>query len=131
MKRELQKQLFDNYPELFIEKDLPPDQSNMCFGFECDSGWYDLINTLCQLIKHYDKQQINKPDYKPVVVQQVKEKFGGLRFYYYGGDDMVAGMVSFAEAISQQICEVCGNKGKTDRERSWVQTLCEEHDVDN
>ena len=37
MKRELQKQLFDNYPELFIEKDLPPDQSNMCFGFECDS----------------------------------------------------------------------------------------------
>ena len=24
----------------------------------------------------------------PVVVQQVKEKFGGLRFYYYGGDDI-------------------------------------------
>ena len=131
MKRELQKQLFDNYPELFIEKDLSPDQSNMCFGFECDSGWYDLINTLCQLIKHYDKQQINKPDYKPVVVHQVKEKFGGLRFYYYGGDDMVAGMVSLAEAMSHQICEVCGNKGKTDWKRSWVQTLCENHDVDN
>jgi hypothetical protein len=101
MKRELQKQLFDNYPDLFKEKDLPPDQSNMCFGFECDDGWYDLINTLCHLIKHYDKQQTNKSDYKPVVVQQVKEKFGGLRFYYYGGDDIIAGMVSFAEAMSQ------------------------------
>jgi hypothetical protein len=131
MKRELQKQLFDNYPDLFIEKDLPPDQSNMCFGFECDDGWYDLINTLCHLIKHYDKQQTNKPDYKPVVVQQVKEKFGGLRFYYYGGDDIIAGMVSFAEAMSQQICEKCGSKGKTNTKRWWVKTLCEEHDVDN
>ena len=131
MKRELQKQLFDNYPDLFKEKDLPPDQSNMCFGFECDDGWYDLINTLCHLIKHYDKQQTNKPNYKPVVVQQVKEKFGGLRFYYYGGDDIIAGMVSFAEAMSQQICEKCGNKGTTNWKRSWVKTLCEEHDVDN
>ena len=129
MKHELQKELFDIYPELFREKDLPHDQSNMCFGFECDSGWYDLINTLCQLINHYDKQQTNKPDYKPVVVQQVKEKFGGLRFYYYGGDDIVAGMVAFAEAMSQQICETCGNKGKTNWKRSWVKTLCEKHDV--
>lgn len=125
MSPELTKQLYDNFPDLFKEKDLPPEQSNMCWGFECSDGWYNIIFTLCSLIQIHQKSQ--KADYEPVVVQQVKEKFGTLRFYYYGGDDTVSGMVAYAEAISGITCEICGDRGTTDWKRSWVRTLCSKH----
>lgn len=125
MSPELTKQLYDKFPDLFKEKDLPPEQSNMCWGFECSDGWYNIIFTLCSLIQIHQKSQ--KPDYKPVVVQQVKEKFGTLRFYYTGGDDIIFGMVAYAEAISGMTCEVCGDRGTTDWKKSWVRTVCSKH----
>lgn len=125
MSPELTKQLYDKFPDLFKEKDLPPEQSNMCWGFECSDGWYNIIFTLCSLIQIHQKSQT--PDYKPVVVQQVKEKFGTLRFYYTGGDDIIFGMVAYAEAISGMTCEVCGDKGTTDWKKSWVRTVCSKH----
>jgi hypothetical protein len=125
MSPEPTKQLYDKFPDLFKEKDLPPEQSNMCWGFECSDGWYNIIYTLCSLIQIHQKSQ--KPDYEPVVVQQVKEKFGTLRFYYTGGDDIIFGMVAYAEAISGMTCEVCGDRGTTDWKRSWVRTVCSKH----
>lgn len=62
-----------------------------------------------------------------VVVDQVKEKFGGLRFYYHGGDDVVDGMVRMAESWAGHICEQCGNPG-TIRHGGWVRTLCDKHE---
>lgn len=64
-----------------------------------------------------------------VRVDQVKEKFGGLRFYYTGGDDVVSGMVSMAESWAAHTCEECGQKGKQ-REGGWIRTLCDEHEAE-
>ena len=61
-----------------------------------------------------------------VVASQVKEKFGTLRFYYYGGDDQVDGIERMAESMSAVMCETCGAPGKT-RNGGWIQTLCDEH----
>lgn len=61
-----------------------------------------------------------------VVAVQVKEKFGGLRFYTNGTDDVVRGMISMAETMSFRTCEVCGNPGKV-RHGGWITTLCDEH----
>jgi hypothetical protein len=61
-----------------------------------------------------------------VEVQQVKEKFGGLRFYFSGGDERIDGMVLMAEAIAERTCEVCGKPGRP-REGGWIRTLCDEH----
>lgn len=61
-----------------------------------------------------------------VVASQVKEKFGTLRFYYYGGDERVEGMERMAESMSSVMCETCGAPGKT-RSGGWIQTLCDEH----
>lgn len=74
-----------------------------------------------------------------MVVDQVKEKFGGLRFYYHfeSNPDAVdvdqeytkeickeiQGAVDFAESLSFKICEECGNPGKV-RGGGWVRTLC-------
>lgn len=64
-----------------------------------------------------------------VVASQVKEKFGTLRFYYNGGDDVIDGIVYMAEEMSSRTCEVCGNPGKTSGS-GWLRTTCTEHTRD-
>jgi hypothetical protein len=69
------------------------------------------------------------PDAIPqVVAVQVKEKFGGLRFYYNGGDDYIRGLASMAESMSTSTCEECGAPGST-RSGGWVRTLCDVHEA--
>ena len=58
-----------------------------------------------------------------VTLDQVKEKFGTLRFYYTGGDEYISGMVTMAEAMSGCTCEGCGNPAKR-YGGGWVRTLC-------
>lgn len=61
-----------------------------------------------------------------VVATQVKEKFGGLRFYFSGGDDYIEGLVQMAELMSERTCEICGDKGKH-YSGGWIKTLCNKH----
>lgn len=58
-----------------------------------------------------------------VTLDQVKEKFGTLRFYYSGGDDYIDGMVSLAESMTGVTCESCGNIGEQ-RGGGWIHTYC-------
>jgi NADH pyrophosphatase NudC (nudix superfamily) len=64
------------------------------------------------------------PEYFPFKFDQVKEKYGGLRLYFSGGDEYAEGLVSMAEAMSYKICEVCGNAGKPNK-GGWISTLCD------
>jgi len=61
-----------------------------------------------------------------VTLDQVKEKFGTLRFYYTGGDDYINGLVSMAESMSGVTCETCGKPG-TSTGGGWIKTACVEH----
>ena len=61
-------------------------------------------------------------------VEQIKEKFGGLRFYYQGGDDQIHGMVTMAEVWAGRSCERCGDKGER-RSGGWIRTLCDKHEA--
>ena len=71
--------------------------------------------------KPNDESDLN---YEPVKFDQVKEKFGGLRVYFSGGDDYIEGLVSMAESFSYKICEVCGERGKPNK-GGWIVTLCD------
>jgi hypothetical protein len=63
----------------------------------------------------------------PVAVQ-VKEKFGGLRFYVHGGTDKHHALISFAEELSYKICEDCGAMQDTKTyTQGWNRTLCPTH----
>ena len=66
------------------------------------------------------------PVVEQVTVDQVKEKFGALRFYYTGGNDEISGMVRMAESMSVLTCETCGKPGEQ-RHGGWIRTLCDEH----
>jgi hypothetical protein len=67
-----------------------------------------------------------EPEIPQVVAEQVKEKLGGLSFYYRGGDEYISGLVSMAQSMSYVTCEICGSPGKP-REGGWIKTLCDEH----
>lgn len=64
------------------------------------------------------------PERYQVEASQVKEKFGGLRFYVDHSNDTVDGMIAVAEAMSYQICEECGQPGKSNN-KGWIRTLCD------
>lgn len=61
----------------------------------------------------------------PVAVQ-VKEKFGGLRFYVDRASEKHYNYITFAESMSHRICEECGSAGMT-YHMGWYRTLCEKH----
>lgn len=67
-----------------------------------------------------------KPAIPQVVAVQVKEKFGGLRFYVNGGTDGIYDMISMAESMSVVTCEECGSPGRR-RRGGWIRTLCDKH----
>jgi hypothetical protein len=63
-------------------------------------------------------------------IAQIKEKFGGLRFYYDGGDEYIHGLVSMAESWADRSCETCGDRGER-RSGGWVRTLCDKHEAEH
>lgn len=121
MKQELEDKLVEKYPKLFRDINADMTKTCMCWGFECGDGWYWLIDNLCDNIQGY----INANNKKQVIVSQVKEKFGGLRFYVDGGDKLIDGMIWLAEGLSMEICEMCGStEDVTCEGRGWITTKC-------
>jgi hypothetical protein len=149
MDQELQNKLYTEYPQFFSNKDKTPRESPMCFGIETGNGWYEILDSLCWKIKQHEdnkrwqKEWENKKnqeikdsmgfsiqgtteEYFSVKFDQVKEKYGGLRVYFSGGDKYVEGLVGMAESISYSICEICGNKGEANK-GGWISVRCEAH----
>lgn len=127
MSPELDKKLCEKYPKIFANRNGPPEQTAMCWGFECGDGWYNLIDKLCDWLQFNTDSNNHLPKYaNQVVAVQVKEKFGGLRFYVDGASDVQDAAISFAESMSYRICDVCGAPGKPNGS-GWIRTRCEEH----
>lgn len=130
---EFARQMEEKYPLMFSEN---------YGGFAIGPGWWPIIASLCANIQHHidwsNKTRNNllkdNPHNHPipdeveqVVVAQIKEKFGGLRFYYDGGDSKIDGMVRIAESWAAKHCEECGKPG-VQRNTGWIKTLCDEHE---
>ena len=88
-----------------------------CNFFDVNNGWFELIKELIEdlISLGWDKQTC-----------QVKEKFGGLRFYINGGSDEIFNKITEAERKSYEICEETGKPGKLRTDLGWHRTLCDE-----
>lgn len=75
-------------------------------------GWAKIINRLYDTIP------------KSTYVLQVKEKFGGLRFYIGSGTNETFDLIQTAEEESEVTCEVCGEPGKI-RDFGWMMCRCD------
>jgi hypothetical protein len=115
------KKMEERFPKMFAGK---------YGGFAVGAGWYPILEILCSNIQsHIDWKVKQGQDISQVEVEQIKEKFGGLRFYYSGGDDEISGMVRMAEAWADIACEECGGIGKR-RDGGWIRTLCDKHEAE-
>lgn len=143
--------LLEEYPEFFkMEERTTGDGPKMpfvLFGFECDDGWYVILKRLFSSIKW----NVENNDYPMIIIDQIKEKFGGLRFYFefipfdehkwkksredwdtetkdtWLADhaNQIHGAVDFAESLSYHICERCGStEDVTCEGPGWIITRC-------
>lgn len=105
-------------------------------GIQCDDGWFELLDKLMNQLTASD------PD-KKIHVQQIKEKFGGLRFYFDIEEDKITRrkelfdkfhkIIMVYERNSFKTCEVCGKPGKLrcTEDGHLLKTVCKEHRILN
>jgi len=137
MKKELDEQLCKDFPLIFRDRHASMNKTCMCYGFPGD-GWYDIIREICE-----EMMLVKKLTGIQYIADQVKEKFGTMRFYYHSDgrptklttlerikwDDYMWSYISDKEAESGETCEVCGEKGRR-RSGSWILTLCDKCDAE-
>ena len=79
-------------------------------------GWLPLVRPLVEACEREN-----------VPIFQIKEKFGGLRFYLDGvASEALHAMIKAATEVSYRTCEECGRPGKHQSFRGWLATLCED-----
>ena len=133
MKQELDEYLCKVFPKIFAERNLPMQETAMCWGFDCGDGWFNIINQLCQNIQHHiDWKNKEKEVVAQVVVSQVKEKYGTLRFYMTVESKEMSSLIREAEEKSSTTCEVCGEQGEIRNDCGWkggrwFKTMCDKH----
>jgi len=139
------KDLIAAHPKMFrglppvVPSDLPP-------------GWYSLVDKLCS-----DIEALLGGEPERFEVTQIKEKYGGLRFYFSfeGAEDRFVDfhssegietfvqqgdgpavmtrlrmLVSAASEHSTSICQDCGAPGTLANRQGWFSTLCERHSAE-
>lgn len=113
--------LLNDFPDLFPKEDpLFRKGSGIPFFIDCGDGWYKLLYDLCTDIRAILKEN----PIEGFTLLQVKEKFGGLRFYIGCGSDKIFKRINKAEVDSFNICEFCGQPGKLRLNLPWYRTLC-------
>jgi hypothetical protein len=126
-KRMKVKEIMDKY--WFFKPDYSLQNNLMAFGFENDEGWYPLIDELCSKLEKLIDEKY--PDLKegeyPFQVEQVKEKYGGLRFYVSGAYEEIFDLIDEYEKKSYEICETCGEAGELKEVHGWYKTVCNKH----
>lgn len=115
----LEEKLYNDFPQLFQQKDMSCQETCMCWGIECSSGWYDLIRDTCEKI-----MALNPPE--DFSFDQVKEKWGGLNIYTNSSIDELDEIIDKAYLESFKICEFCGTRENVKlRKGGWMRVLCD------
>tara|TARA_Y100000310_G_scaffold85242_1_gene82054 strand:+ start:227 stop:556 length:330 start_codon:yes stop_codon:yes gene_type:complete len=94
-------------------------------GPDVGSGWFSLIRSLSEGIEEWNREH---PESESASVLQIKEKFGTLRFYVFGGDpNVITPLIREAETLSSTTCQDCGVEGINEpNDGGWWNTLCVE-----
>ena len=118
--------IINKYPKIFEPYNGNPNGVNW---HGVPEGWLPIIDKLCGCIQHYIDYHVSytkEEKYKPdqVTCSQMKEKFGGLRFYTNGHDEVVEGMIKMAEHLCDFKCQDCGSEEDLGMTTGWLSVLC-------
>ena len=107
----------------------PPTEQEQRFADErakVGDGWHRIIDELDDTLR-----MLLADDY---VVLQIKEQYGGLRYYIlldhrYANLNIVQALraINEAEQASWTTCEGCGEPGTLEYHAGWYKTLCPRH----
>ena len=119
MKVEFENEIKTKYRNMFPSDEIMADmeKSCLCWGFECADGWENLLRNL---FEELSKLEIPK-DFR---IEQIKSKFGGLRFYVSFASDEIYKVIDKYETLSYTTCEFCGADNATQTGKDWITTLC-------
>lgn len=119
MNKDLTELLWNSFPRLYRGRFLSIQESLIPFGFDCGDGWFQIIWDLSVELDKLGCQ-----------ATQVKEKYGGLRFYY-GNPPNVSytitdKLVTEAEKKAAVTCEITGKPGRLVSHHGWYMVRCQE-----
>jgi hypothetical protein len=97
-----------------LAEEFPALLGNVYCGIDLPPGWYGLVRELCVRLT------VQFPDVRCV---QIKQKFGGLRFYADNAPDEAWALIDEYAQRSFSVCEQCGAAGSL-RGGGWLLTLC-------
>ena len=144
--KSLAKETVEQCSILYCTKDLPMTQTCMCWGWECGKGWHNVLHEAsCRLealnLIYYPKYKVR------IQADQVKEKFGTLRFYFSvicedevrssEQEVIMTAMESWADEIVRwaedkcyNVCEECGFQIGTKytprcQTAGWITYICD------
>ena len=87
-------------------------------------GWHVLLYRFARNVDYL----VSKGEMPEVQFSQIKEKFGGLRIYFSGGNDLTELLASVMEDLSYSMCGECGRLPDGDANQGgWFRTRCAEH----
>ncbi|WP_283183490.1 MbcA/ParS/Xre antitoxin family protein [Pseudomonas svalbardensis] len=115
----IEMHLVTHYRSLLFPQDYCGQST---FGFECNDGWTNLIEATLRLTRQ--QAELKALD---VTVTQAKEKFGQLRIYHSGSDEIIGSVFEIAQLASGYICELCGNPGEVVSLEGWLVARCGNH----
>lgn len=132
---EMEQLLLEKFPILYRNRYGDKMSTCMCWGFEVGEGWSRLIYDLSEKLE-FLSNQFNVE----IVMDQVKEKFGGARFYLHVENphnidseifkvvsDIAFDLEDYYEHLSYSICEDCGDRFHVKlRTDGWHRTLCDD-----
>ena len=75
------EEFMSRFPILFQHCNKSMRETCMCWGISAPTGWYYILEQLCTVLEFYNMEFKDKYGVA-IVADQVKEKFGTLRFYY-------------------------------------------------
>ena len=107
LSRELDDLLCRRYPRLYARRHGDPQSTAMGWGFEIGDGWFGIIDALSEVLS----SRIEGHESPGPEVQQVKQKFGSLRFHI-DEPNSVGAIVDLAEQMSCRVCEISGRPGR-------------------
>lgn len=143
-RKEFEAKLKAEFPMLYEGLGIHWREGGMLDGITVGPGWWDIVYEVSKSLEELMKSE---PTFR-TRVGQVKEKFGGLRFYidgigamyqddkereYWFSENLkpestwmeAVRLVSKAEKESLETCEYCGARPATTSDyHPWLKTLC-------
>lgn len=107
MTQALDDLLCQRYPGLYADRHGDMQSTSMCWGFEHGDGWFGIVDALSEVLT----VQANAAGVPCPTTQQVKQKFGTLRFRI-SVPESGRNAITLAEEMSRRICEVSGRPGR-------------------